>query len=251
MSSAGVGYPVELPVFSGPLDLLLHLVEKNEVSIHDIPIVLICDQFQEHLRTMRELDLDVAGEFLWMASWLLQLKSRALLPRRDVDEPDPREELVERLVAYRQVKALAEILHETDVVRRCLWGPAVSGVPTEEPELDLEDLDLRTLAWIYLDTMQRFAVAHPPPLAVAPLRHSVEQKMVELSTRVRDQGLVPLLRHIDSVRDAEEVVVLVVATLELVRLRAVAAEQRRPFAEIYLRPGERPYEPRRRAEAPP
>ena len=85
--------PVELTVFSGPLDLLLHLIRKNEVSIYDIPIVSICDQYHAHLRAMRELDLDVAGDFLWMASWLLHLKSKMLLPSVVESEEDPRDEL--------------------------------------------------------------------------------------------------------------------------------------------------------------
>ena len=79
------GPAVDLEVFAGPLDLLLHLIKQNQVSIYDIPIVEICDQYHRHLDAMQELDLDVAGEFLWMASWLLQLKSRMLLPRHDED----------------------------------------------------------------------------------------------------------------------------------------------------------------------
>ena len=94
-----LGPSVELPFFCGPLDLLLHLIRKNEVSIYDIPILSICDQYHEHIRAMQELDLEVAGEFLWMAAWLLQLKSKMLLPRTETEEGDPREELVERLLA--------------------------------------------------------------------------------------------------------------------------------------------------------
>ena len=119
------GPPVELTVFSGPLDLLMHLIRKNEVSIYDIPIVSICDQYHAHLRAMQELDLDVAGDYLWMASWLLHLKSKMLLPRAVEGEEDPREELVERLLAYRRVKELASYLHDSDIVRRCLWTAEV------------------------------------------------------------------------------------------------------------------------------
>ncbi len=236
-----MGPPVELTVFSGPLDLLLHLIRKNEVSIYDIPIVSICDQYHAHLRTMQELDLDIAGEFLWMASWLLHLKSKMLLPRASEGEEDPREELVERLLAYRRVKELASYLHESDIVRRCLWMAGVSSRVDAggEPELDWEDVDLRLLAQTYLDVMQRFEASHPPPLEVIPLRYSVEEKMGDIYRRVRADGLVPLLRHLNSRSDPEEVVAVIVATLELVRLRGVFAEQRKAFAEIYLRPGDR------------
>lgn len=233
--------PVELTVFSGPLDLLLHLIRKNEVSIYDIPIVSICDQYHEHLRAMQELDLDIAGDFLWMASWLLHLKSKTLLPSAAEGEEDPREELVERLLAYRRVKELASFLHDSDIVRRCLWTPDVAtrARSSAEPELDWEDVDLRLLAQTYLEVMQRFEASHPPPLKVLPLRYKVEEKMTDIYHRVRSDGLVPLLRDLNSRSDTEEVVTVVVAALELVRLRGVFAEQRKAFAEIYLRPGDR------------
>lgn len=236
------GPPVELTVFSGPLDLLLHLIRKNEVSIYDIPIFEICDQFNAHLKAMQELDLDIAGEFLWMASWLLHMKSKLLLPQVVEGEEDPREELVERLLAYRRVKELASFLHEEDVIRRCIWLPELDAkvVEPKESEMDLEDVDLRLLAQTYLDVMQRFAASHPPPLQVLPLRYTVEDKMRDVYGRVINDGLVPLLRHLNSRSDPAEVTALMVATLELVRLRGVFAEQERAFAEIYLRPGDRP-----------
>jgi segregation and condensation protein A len=234
-----LGPPVELEVFSGPLDLLLHLIRKNEVSIYDIPIVSICDQYHEHLR--QDVDLDVAGDFLWMASWLLHLKSKMLLPRAAEREEDPRDELVERLLAYRRVKELASYLHESDIVRRCIWSADVStdAGSSTETELDWEDVDLRLLAQTYLDVMQRFEASHPPPLEVLPLRYKVEEKMADIYRRVSTDGLVPLLRHLSSRRDPQEMVTVIVATLELVRLRGVFAEQRQAFAEIYLRPGDR------------
>lgn len=240
------GPAVELPVFSGPLDLLLHLIRKNEVSIYDIPISSICDQYHAHLRSLQDLDLDVAGEFLWMAAWLLHLKSKVLLPQVRQGEEDPRQELVERLLAYRRVKELASYLHDSDIVRRAMWSatvrrPAVDGA---EMELDWESVDLRLLAQTYLEVMQRFEAAHPPPLQVLPLRFNVEETMRSLYRRVMSERLVPLLRHLHSRSDPEEVVTVVVATLELVRLRGVFAEQERPFAEIYLRPGDRALEGR-------
>ncbi len=235
------GPAVEIPVFSGPLDLLLHLIRRNRVSIYDIPIAVICDQYHDHLRAMRDLDLDVAGEFVWMASWLLHLKSRTLLPARSgSEEEDPRQELVERLVAYRQVKELADFLYQRDVVRRCLWTPSVEvEVGEESTELDWEEVDLRVLARTYVEVMERLAAAHPPPLTVIPLRFSVRRVMSDLYHRVHSDGMVPLLRDLHRRPDSEEVVVLVVAALELVRLGGVRAEQRRPFAEVYLRPGSR------------
>jgi segregation and condensation protein A len=155
-------------------------------------------------------------------------------------EDDPREELVERLLAYRRVKELASYLYDTDTVRRCLWTPEVGCdvERTADPELDWEDVDLRLLAETYLQVMQRFAAAHPPPLQVLPLRYNVQEKMQDIYQRVVSDGLMPLLRHLNSRSDPEEVATVLVATLELVRLRGVFAEQRLPFTEIYLRPGD-------------
>jgi segregation and condensation protein A len=234
----GIGPPLELPSFSGPLDLLLHLIRANDLSVYDIPIALICDQYHDYLAAMQELDLEVAGEYLWMASWLLQLKSRMLLPRHDESEEDPREELVERLLEYRRVKELAALLHDKDVVRRCLW--TIELAPELDPgetELDWEHVDLLVLASTYLDVMQRFAAANPPPLQIIPLRYQVHDKMREIYERIDRDGSVALLRQLHERADTEEVVVMFVAALELVRLGAAHAEQRRAFAEIYLRRG--------------
>lgn len=238
--------PVELEIFSGPLDLLLHLIRMNEVSIYDIPLVSICDQYHQHLKAMQELDLDIAGDFLWMASWLLHLKSKMLLPQATEGDEDPREELVERLLAYRRVKELASYLHDSDIFRRCVWPVEVQTAfgSSSEAELDWEDVDLQLLAQTYLEVMQRFEASHPPPLEVLPLRYSVEEKMKDVYQRVRTDGLVPLLRHLNSRSDPEEVVAVIVAALELVRLRGVFAEQRKAFAEIYLRPGDRDLSPK-------
>lgn len=238
-----LGPSVDLPFFSGPLDLLLHLIRKNEVSIYDIPVVEICDQYHEHIRTLQELDLEVAGEFLWMAAWLLQLKSKMLLPHTATEEEDPRDDLVERLLAYRRVKELAAILHDEDLVRGCIWPAGImADLGDEEVELDWEEVDLRHLAETYLEVMQRFAAAHPPPIEVLPLRYNVQDKMKELYQRIIDDDLVPLLRHLHRRPDSEEAIALFVAALELVRLGAVRAEQRNPFTEIYLRKGERELE---------
>jgi chromatin segregation and condensation protein Rec8/ScpA/Scc1 (kleisin family) len=130
------------------------------------------------------------------------------------------------------------MLHDQDVVRRCLWRPAVA-VPDDGSEagLDWEELDLHRLAATYLAVMQRFALANPPPLTVEPLRFKVEETMASLYHRVTTERLVPLLRLLHRSSDVDEVVVLVVATLELARLGGIRAEQRLPFAEVYLRVG--------------
>ena len=161
-----------------------------------------------------------------------------LLPRTETEEGDPREDLVERLLAYRRVKELALILHDQDLVRQCIWPAGmIADLEDEEVELDWEEVDLQLLAETYLQVMQRFASAHPPPIEVLPLRYSVQDKMKEIYQRIAEDKLLPLTHHLNQRPDPEEVVVLIVAALELVRLGAVRAEQRRPFSEIYLRRG--------------
>jgi chromatin segregation and condensation protein Rec8/ScpA/Scc1 (kleisin family) len=114
-----------------------------------------------------------------------------------------------------------------------------AAIDVGDTDIDWEQVDLRVLAQTYLDVMQRFAAAHPPPLQVIPLRFNVPDKMREIYRTVIEQGSMSLLRLLHARADAEEVVVLFVATLELVRLGAVRASQRRAFAEIYLRKGSR------------
>src|SRR5499425_2235528 len=147
--SAIDAFPVRLQNFEGPLDLLLHLIKKNEVNVHDIPIALITAQYLEAIALMQELDLDVAGEFLVMAATLIHVKSRMLLPRPDtaqddiVDEEDPREVLVRRLLEHQKFKAAAERLHEREQLRSAQYMRPDSRVADAagdeyEPELDVD-----------------------------------------------------------------------------------------------------------------
>ena len=114
-------YSVKLDQFEGPLDLLIHLIKKNELNIYEIPIALITAQYLEYLEVMRELDLDVAGEFLVLAATLIHIKSRMLLPRPDPTQEDPdedpREALIRRLLEHQRYRQAAELLHERETLR--------------------------------------------------------------------------------------------------------------------------------------
>lgn len=139
---------VHLPIFEGPLDLLLHLIKLNKVEITDIPVAKICDQFHAYLLLMEELNLDVAGEYVYEAALLIHLKSKMLLPRqvRKEGEPeeDPRQELVERLLEYRKLKEAAQSLAELDRVRMGIWTRKPQPLPgpdlAEEVEVDLGEV---------------------------------------------------------------------------------------------------------------
>src|SRR5215469_6186783 len=115
--------PVAIPAFSGPLDLLLHLIRINQVSITDIPIAEITEQYTAHLDAMRELDLDVASEYIALAAELIYIKSKMLLPRVPGEEvEDPRADLAQRLLEYEKFKRSAETLHAIDTLRGGLWS---------------------------------------------------------------------------------------------------------------------------------
>src|ERR687892_353782 len=138
-------YPVKLENFEGPLDLLLHLIKKHEVSIYDIPIALITQQYLDYIELMQELNLDVAGEFLVMAATLIHIKSRMLFPRPDPAQEDsgkePREALVRRLLEHQRFKAAAELLHEKEIQRSAMWhrpDGRVAEVVGEAPEPEIE-----------------------------------------------------------------------------------------------------------------
>lgn len=226
---------VVLPVFEGPLDLLLHLVRDNKVSIWDVPIVKICDQYHEALRQMEELDLEIAGEYLVYAAWLLALKSRSLLPRHAEDERDPRQELVERLLEYEKVKLAAAELAGLEEVRRGMESVRLNAPEAPvEVELELEDIDVAALANALAEVMARHQREHPHVLELDPIRFSVRDKIIELYELIRRQRSFPLLSHLLTRPDRLESVTFLIAALELVRLGTALAHQRRPFAEVYL-----------------
>src|ERR1700733_1380098 len=154
-------YPVRLENFQGPLDLLLHLIKKNELNIYDIPIALVTEQYLQYLDLMQELNLDVAGEFLVMAATLIHVKSRMLLPRPDPTQEDPgedpREALVRRLIEHQRFKAAAELLHEREIQRSAQWqrpDGRVAEVVGEAPEPEVE-VDLFSLMAAFRQVLER------------------------------------------------------------------------------------------------
>lgn len=231
------GPGITLPVFSGPLDLLLHLVRENRVSIWDIPIATICDQYHAWLASMEELDLVIAGEYLVYASWLLAIKSRMLLPRREKAGEDPRTALVERLLAYEKVKKQAAELAGLLALREGIWPVALAFAGKEEEvSWELEELDVQVLGRMLRQVMDRFRREHPEGLVLAPLRYTVQEKMRDLEKLLQASRSFPLLTHMLTRSDRLEAVTWFLAGLELVWLKAARVHQRLPFAEIYLTP---------------
>jgi len=222
---------VDLPLFEGPLDLLLHLVKINEVEIVDIPVARVCDQFHEYLALMEELNLDVAGEFIYEAALLIHLKSRMLLPRPErfdgEPEEDPRQELVERLIEYRRIKEAAQSLGEVDSVRHGIWPRKVPppSLPAGDREVDLGDVSLFDLLSALKTALARFEREHPPAYHLGVETYSVRDQVHRL-LEVLDAG-----RPFDFIDDLKsrscraEAVAAFLALLELARMHLVRIHQ--------------------------
>ncbi len=234
--------------FEGPLDLLCHLIEKNKIDIYDIPIVKITDQYLEYLDSLQKIDMDVASEFLVMASTLLHIKSRMLLPKKDVadqlDEADPREELVLRLLEYRRCKTLAEQLKERhDTYMNCQFrlpdtpvrlGVAVSG-PSESLSWDAFVSACRAIS--SQNQLRFFDLTDKITHILQREKISLKEKMrfiwhsVTQRSRIFFNELFP-----DRETSKAERVTGFLALLELLRLNKLNARQERPFDVILLQP---------------
>jgi len=228
--------PVAIPAFSGPLDLLLHLIRVNEVSITDIPIAEITEQYTAYLDAMQELDLDVASDYVALAAELIYVKSRMLLPRTPgAPEEDPRLDLARRLQEYERVKRAAETLHEIDTLRAGLWARPDTRLPGPEGTPETLQVSLFDLIDAFRKVTERYRYAHPPALEIHHLRFSVADKMVELVARLDEKGDLPLLDFLGTMRYRAEAVTAFLAALELIRLGVVTVFQSAPFGEIHAR----------------
>jgi len=226
--------PVAIAAFSGPLDLLLHLIRVNEVSITDIPIADITEQYTAFLDTMRELDLDVASEYVALAAELIYIKSKMLLPRAPGEEAvDPRADLAQRLLDYEKFKRSAETLHAIDTLRGGLWPRAETEIPKAAGAEESLEVSLFDIIEAFRKVSEQYRLAHPPALAIHHLRFSVAEKMIELLERLDAARTMSLLEFLGQMRYRAEAVTTFLACLELIRLGVVRAFQPRPFAEIH------------------
>ncbi len=230
--------PVAIPAFRGPLDLLLHLIRINEVEITDIPIAEITEQYTAFLDAMRELDLDVASEYIAMAAELIYIKSKMLLPRAPGEpEVDPRADLAQRLLEYEKFKRSAETLHAIDTLRGGLWPRPATEIPRaggEDAGAETLEVSLFDLIETFRTVTENYRLAHPPALAIHQLRFSVRDKMLELLARLDAERTMPLLEFLGQMRYRAEAVTAFLACLELIRLGVVRAFQVRAFAEIHV-----------------
>ena len=237
---------VQLPVFEGPLDLLLHLIKINEVEITDIPVALICDQFHEYLGLMEELDLDIAGEYIYEAAILIHLKSRMLLPRPEINEEgveeDPRQELVERLLEYQRLKEAAMTLAEVDEMRRGMWSRLPLRLELQDAEggddeggLDIGDVSLFDLLESFGQVLERFAREHPEPMHMARQSYSVRGQLERLLDRMQPGRPYDLRDDLLALSCRAEAIAAFLAVLELGRLALVRIHQAERSAIVLYR----------------
>ncbi len=236
--SLGKDHRVELERYSGPLDLLLYLIRQEEVDIHDIPISRILDRYLEALKELTRVDLDQAGEFLVLASLLMEIKTRSLLP---CDEPledeelDPRFELVQKLLEYRKFKVVSEELlaRAEEWARR--FPPSRMPLPPGPPpdEVPLGELSLFELATAFYRMMDEVGAEGPRAIVYddVPLEVHVE----EILGALREREAIPFAELFPATADRIRISGVFLALLELVRRRQVKAVQRRPFGPIEVR----------------
>jgi len=228
------GLPVRLPVFEGPLDLLLHLIRESKVDILDIPIARITEQYLEYLEVMRSLSLEVAGEFLVVAATLLHIKSRMLLPAEAPEEgeegEDPRRDLVRQLVEYQKYKEAGRALRGLEERRSRVFGRGSLG-PEGEPRTDWPiEVSLFDLIAAMRRVMER--LPQEGRVEIEPDRLSVAQRIAEVLEQLASGGELAFEDLFRGSREVGEVVVTFLAVLELIRLRLLRAWQSEPYGAI-------------------
>ena len=230
------GYRVRAGGFEGPLDLLLHLVRINEVDITDIPIVEITQQYNEYLELMRELNLEIAGEYLVMASTLMHIKSRMLLPpdpdaEEDQAVEDPRAELAQQLLEYQRFKQAAENLQAMDSLRGLVWTRD-GKVPDEFEGEELLAVDLFELIQSFRELLGR--LGEEARLQIKRDDVSVAEKIGWLNDLLAERGSAELAVLMASLPTRLDRIAVFLAVLEMVRLRMIVAFQRKAFGEIRI-----------------
>ena len=222
---------IKLQGFDGPLDLLVHLIKKNQMNVYDIKISVITKQYLDYLNLMQELNLDVASEFLVMAATLIHIKSKMLLPRPETaagdptDEEDPRDALVRRLLEHQHFKAAAEMLHDKETLRNAQWARPESRIEEiagddYEPEIEV---DLFSLLSAFKQVLERARVR--PPVALPPDELPIEVRIEQLLERLSETeacGFEDLFAT-DATRG--DMIVTFLAMLEMIRLKLIRVFQ--------------------------
>lgn len=242
-SSLTKAYKVKIQNFEGPFDLLYHLIEKNQFNIYDIPINEITDQYMEYLFAMQEMDLEIASEFLVMASTLLHIKSKMLLPekkeKQEEEELDPREELITRLIEYKKYKEFSEVLKEKESQWERVYYklPEVMSFEREQQIIELSPVELKRIYEQLLDRNKRKVNTN-----AGRVEELIQHEKVSLKSKMRE--VLRILVHRSFFKFSElftfksrsrlEVTTGFLAVLELAKLKRIKVEQKKQFSEILV-----------------
>ncbi len=236
-------YRVNLDIFAGPLDLLLYLVRKEEVDIYDIPIARITDQYLQYLEMLKQLDIDLAGDFLVLAATLMEIKSAMLLPRAEPEQMaqdesgDPRAELIRQLLEYKKFKDAANLLDAAAEQHQERFGRPISLidrlVPDAEPQIDMDQVSI----WDLLEAFDAICKATGTQAYTGHIQDDtpIDLYQIEVLHRLQTEGPLTFERVFDARPNRLIMVGLFLALLELIRDRLVWAEQGENSSQIYLR----------------
>lgn len=243
-----MSYSIKLDSFEGPLDLLLHLIDKAEVDIYDIPIAEITEQYLQTIHSMQELHLEVASEFVVMAATLLSIKSKMLLPKKeetvfqplfdmDVEEVDPRDELVQRLLEYKRYKLIAESLREMEIGRsKVFTRPAEDLTPyirAEEPTVS--NISIYDLVSALEKLFTKKNNEREPMTKVSRDEISIKDRMREIRQLLKvGGGMVRFSQLFQEVASRTEIVTTFLALLELMKAKRITCVQNQLFTEILI-----------------
>ena len=232
-------FELRLPVFEGPLDLLLHLLEKEELEITSVSLVQVTDQYLSYLHSLDEINMDALADFIAVGAKLLLLKSRALLPRElgaaeEGEEEDVGEELARLLIEYRRFKEAASLLREREDQGLRSY-PRLAPPPEVPFSLGLDRVTLRKLSRIFREALRRLPVEEEPG-TINRQEVSVAEKVEEILAGVAQKGRLSFRGLVSACRTRLEVIVSFLAVLELIKAQRIVAEQERRFGDITLLP---------------
>ncbi|WP_040208275.1 segregation/condensation protein A [Neobacillus jeddahensis] len=241
-------YQVKIDAFEGPLDLLLHLINRLEIDIYDIPVAEITEQYLIYIKTMNELQLDVASEFLVMAATLLVIKSKMLLPKHEelydeVDdemsyEEDPRDELVERLIEYRKYKEAAHDLKAMEEERGLMYTKPPSDLSDfakeKQPERTESNVSLYDMLAAFQKLLRRKKLQRPMATKIARQEISIEKRMTEIMNELKQLSGRKNFNDLFPFPAKDHIVVTFLAILELIKRKVVDVEQKENFGDIFV-----------------
>ncbi|MBY0096496.1 segregation/condensation protein A [Mesobacillus maritimus] len=239
-------YNVKIEAFEGPLDLLLHLINRLEIDIYDIPVAEITEQYLIFIHAMKELKLDIASEYLVMAATLLAIKSKMLLPKHEdeseeafsyEDEEDPRDELVERLIEYKKFKEAAIEFKSLEKDRGLMYTKPPSDLSefTKDTQIEKSDVDVSIYDMLAAlqKLMRRKKLQKPLATRITRQEIPIEKRMAEIIDQLASGGR-KRFQELFPVHDRGHIVVTFLAVLELMKRQEVHVEQEQNFAEIFV-----------------